>query len=100
MQETWVHSLVWEDPPGKETATHSSIPAWRTPGTEEPGGLQAMESQMSWTRLRYLLTTTTLVVLTKAGWFLLNEGVDGVGQARASFGLSSALLHFSATVGR
>ena len=30
----------------------------------------------------------------------MNEGVDGVGQARASFGLSSALLHFTATVGR
>ena len=23
----------------KEMATHSSIPAWRIPGTEEPGGL-------------------------------------------------------------
>ena len=43
--------------------------------------------------------TTTLVVNTKVGWFLLNEGVDGVGQALASFGLSSA-LHFTATVGR
>ena len=26
----------------KETATHSSIPAWRIPGTEEPGGLPSM----------------------------------------------------------
>ena len=25
-------------------ATHSSVPAWRTPWTEEPGGLQLMES--------------------------------------------------------
>ena len=25
--------------------THSSIPAWRTPWTEEPGGLQSMGSQ-------------------------------------------------------
>ena len=25
--------------------THSSILAWRTPGTEEPGGLQAIGSQ-------------------------------------------------------
>ena len=31
--------------PGEETATHSSILAWRTPWTEEPGGLQSMESQ-------------------------------------------------------
>ncbi len=29
----------------KEMATHSSILAWRIPWTEEPGGLQSMESQ-------------------------------------------------------
>ena len=27
----------------KEMATHFSIPAWRIPGTEEPGGLPSME---------------------------------------------------------
>ena len=43
--ETWVHSLGWEDPLEKGKATHSSILAWRTPWTEEPGGLQSMESQ-------------------------------------------------------
>ena len=31
MQETWVQSLGWEDPLKKETATHSSILAWRIP---------------------------------------------------------------------
>ena len=31
MQETWVQSLGWEDPLEKETATHSSILAWRIP---------------------------------------------------------------------
>ena len=45
MQETWVWSLGWEDPLEKEMATHSSIPAWGIPWTEEPGGLQSMESQ-------------------------------------------------------
>ena len=30
VQETWVQSLVQEDPLEKEMATHSSIPAWRT----------------------------------------------------------------------
>ena len=39
MQETWVQSLVWEDPLEKGMATHSSILAWRTPWTEEPGGV-------------------------------------------------------------
>ena len=29
---------------GKEMATHSSILAWRIPGTEEPGGLLSMGS--------------------------------------------------------
>ena len=35
--ETWVRSLGREDLLEKEMATHSSIPAWRIPGTEEPG---------------------------------------------------------------
>ena len=30
-------------------ATHSSVPAWRIPGTEEPGGLPSMGSH----RVRY-----------------------------------------------
>ena len=50
MWETWVWSLGWEDPLEKGMATHSSVLAWRTPWTEEPGGLQSMRSQ-SWTRL-------------------------------------------------
>ena len=45
MQETWVQSLGQEDPLENEMATHSSILAWEIPGTEEPGGLQSMQSQ-------------------------------------------------------
>ena len=45
MQETQVRSLDQEDPLEKEMATHSSILAWRIPGTEEPCGLQSMGSQ-------------------------------------------------------
>ena len=41
MCETWIQSLGWEDPLEKETATHSSILAWRIPWTEEIGGLQS-----------------------------------------------------------
>ena len=44
MRETWVRSLCWEDPLEKEMAIHSSILAWRIPGTE-PGRLQSMGSQ-------------------------------------------------------
>ena len=42
MQETQVQSLGREDPLEEETATHSSILAWRIPWTEEPGRLQSM----------------------------------------------------------
>ena len=45
MWETRVRSLGWEDLLEKEMATHSSILAWRIPGTEEPGRLQSMGSQ-------------------------------------------------------
>ena len=37
-----VQSLGQEDPLEKEMASHSSIPAWRSPWTQEPGGLQFM----------------------------------------------------------
>ena len=42
VQEARVRSLVREDPLEKEMATHSSILAWRSLWTEEPGGLQSM----------------------------------------------------------
>ena len=45
MQETWVLSLVWEDPLEEEMATHSSILAWRIPWIEESGGLLSIGSQ-------------------------------------------------------
>ena len=51
MRASWVQPLGQEDALEKGMATHSSILAWRIPWTEEPGGLQAMDSQ-SWTWLR------------------------------------------------
>ena len=60
MQETWVQSLVWDDPPEKGTGYfslstwqtmlkkntgYSSILAWRIPGTEETVGLQSIVSK-------------------------------------------------------
>ena len=41
-QEMWVQSLGQEDPLEKAMAIHSSIPAWKIPRTEEPGGLHAI----------------------------------------------------------
>ena len=55
-QETRVQVLGWEDPLEEEMATHSSLLAWRTPGTEEPGGLQSMGLQ-SRTQLSYRVLT-------------------------------------------
>ena len=45
LQETLVRSLGPENPLEKEMAIHSSTLAWRTPWTEEPGGLYSMGSQ-------------------------------------------------------
>ena len=45
MQEMQIPSLGQEDPLEEEMATCSSIPAWKIPWTEEPGGLKSMGSQ-------------------------------------------------------
>ena len=45
MQEMQARFLGWEDPLEQGMATHSSILAQKFPRTDEPGGLQAMESQ-------------------------------------------------------
>ena len=42
MQEMQVRSLSREDPLEEDMGTHSSILAWRSPWTEEPGGLPSM----------------------------------------------------------
>ena len=39
--DPWVRKIPW----GGGMVTHSSIFAWRIPGTEEPGGLQSVRSQ-------------------------------------------------------
>ena len=44
MQGTWFQFLGGEDLL-KEMAAHSNILAWLIPQTEEPGGLQSMESE-------------------------------------------------------
>ena len=45
IKETRVPSLGQEDPLEKDMTTHSSVPAWESPWTEEPGGLQSMGSK-------------------------------------------------------
>ena len=53
MQEIQVRFLGQKKPLEEVMATHSSILAWEIPRTEEPGGLQFMESQ----RVRHNLVT-------------------------------------------
>ena len=51
--ETWFSFLGWEDPL-EGMASHSSILAWRTPWSEEPGGLESMRAQtvrLNWSNL-------------------------------------------------
>ena len=54
-----MYTIFLEDftyPLEKEMATHSSILAWKTPWTEEPGGLQSIGSTKSQTQLKQLST--------------------------------------------
>ena len=49
VQQSRVRSLGREDPLEKEMAALSNILAWEISWTEEPGGLQSVGSQKSWT---------------------------------------------------
>ena len=49
VQEMWVQSLGQEDPLEKKMATHSSILVGEISWTEEPGRLQSIGLQKSWT---------------------------------------------------
>ena len=75
MQETWVQSLGQEDPLEKGMATHSSILAWRTPWTEEPGGLQShgVAKSQTWLSDRTTMHNCTLLfshlVVSDFLWF-------------------------------
>ena len=44
-KKTWVQSQGQEDPLKEVMATHSSVPAWRIPWTEEPGGPESIRLQ-------------------------------------------------------
>ena len=54
-------------------ATHSSVPAWRIPGTGEPGGLPSMESH-SRTRLKQQQQQQVTTVMMKTKQEGRNEG--------------------------
>ena len=88
MRETWVQSLVREDPLEKEMVTHSSILAWRIPWTEKPGRLQSAGSQRDghdWANslsLFILCSTNNLLGLLSEPWFcsFMEQRTAGEGQ--------------------
>ena len=64
---------------GKEMATHSSVLAWRIPGTGEPGGLPSMGSQ-SRTRLKWLSKEARWPEWSESGgWWELRTEIMGWG---------------------
>ena len=66
-----VPSLGREDPLKEGMAVHASVVAWRIPRTEEPGGLQSIESQ-SWIRPKRRSTPAVcLVTRGERGSYLL-----------------------------
>ena len=59
---TWLRDFTFTFPfyaLEKETATHSSVLAWRIPGTGEPGGLPSMGLHRVWTRLKRLSSSSS-----------------------------------------
>ena len=47
LRDVGFKSMDLEDPLKEDTATHSSILAWKIPWIEEPGGVQSIRSQRS-----------------------------------------------------
>ena len=56
----------------KEMATHSSVLAWRIPGTGEPGGLPLYGVAQSQTQLKRLSNSSLLIELS-AIWLMFGE---------------------------
>ena len=60
MQETQVHSMGWEGPLERGTATHSSILAWKIPWTEEP-----WQATSPWDHKEsYTISNTNIILYT------------------------------------
>ena len=68
-------SLGREDPLEEGMAIHSSIPAWKIPWTEEPGGLQSMGSQRVGHN-RSDLACTHISLLLPHDNFIINLGAE------------------------
>ena len=79
----------------KEMATHSSILAWRIPGTEEPGGLPSMGLHRvghDWSNLAAAAASASVLPMNIQDWFPL--GWTGWISLQSK-GLSRLLQHHS-----
>ena len=100
MQEILVWFLGPEDPLEKEMATHSSVLAWRIPGTGEPGGLLSVGSHRvghDWSDLAAAAAAVSVAVGLYVGLVLFLKGGTWSWQQRwggnfffVSFDLASA----------
>ena len=89
MQETWFDPWARKIPL-EDMATHSSVPAWRIPWTEEPGGLQPMahshsvsdtECRLPWAPL--VAETVKTLPATQETWVQLLGQEDPLGKEMA-----------------
>ena len=93
-QEAQLQSPGRGDPWEDEISTHSSVLAWKTPWTEEPGGLQSVGSQRAG---RHWACVQFLGVHAGCG--------DGLADARlislwgGNWGLEAIGMHFSVEMG-
>ena len=62
MRETWVWSLVWEDPLEEGMATHSSILAWKTPMDREAWWASGCHKELTMTERQRTHTVVPLFV--------------------------------------
>ena len=92
MQEMRVQFLGWEDPLEKEMATLISILAWRIQRTEEPGGLQSMESQELDTTERLTFSLSLSVYLSDSFSLVEVHAVRLISLQRSALLIHSGLL--------
>ena len=76
IQETRVRSLGEEDPLEREWQPHSSIPAWRIPQTDEPGGYSPLCKVLDTTEQ---LTFSLSPIYTASQIHLINYSIISLG---------------------
>ena len=90
MQETWVRSLGWEGPLEKEMATHSSILAWRIPGTgnlvgHSPRGRKESDTTERLSLSLYIGLCVSRSVTSDSLWTIAHQGPPSMGFSRQEY---------------